>query len=339
MLVRPLTAIAVALSLTSPVFGHHSDTALDMDSLVTVEGTVTEFSLRNPHTYFSVEATNESGESVEWSIQMGSATNAQRRGWTPATLSLGDRVTFSAHPARDGRPYGLFEWIRNADGVELPIRVDTGPAVVPTTNTLEGKWVADRSRLVDYPGGLDQLTRRDLTLTEKGAVGLATYDETTAENPELSCLGRPTPGPIIYTDLYPMQLEFNAADKTLAIRSQFFDSERVVFMDGRGHPEGQRFGEGHSTGHWDGDVLVVDTANFTEHRSPYQNGIPSGARKHVVERYELNEEGTHIELEFTLTDPEYIVGSMTHRRELIYSPQMDMSPFDCDLESTRRFAQ
>jgi len=331
--------VAVTLLFTSPVFGHHSDAALDMDTVVTHEGTITEFSLRNPHTYFGVETTNESGESVEWSIQMGSAANARRRGWTPETLSLGDRVTFSAHPSRDGSPYGLFEWIRNADGEELPIRADTGPVAVPTTNTLEGKWVADRSRLVDYPGGLDQLMRRDLTLTERGAAGLASYDETSAENPELSCLGRPTPGPLIYTDLYPMQLEFNGADKTLVIRSQFFDSERVVYMDGRGHPEGERFQEGHSTGYWDGDGLVVDTANFTDHRSPYQNGVPSGAQKHVVERYELTGEGTHMVAEFTLEDPEYIVGSMTHRRELLYSPQMDMSAFDCDLESTQRFAQ
>lgn len=28
-------------------------------------------------------------------------------------------------------------------------------------------------------------------------------------------------------------------------------------------------------------------------------------------------------------DPEYIVGSMTHRREWIYSPRLQMTPFDC----------
>ena len=43
---------------------------------------------------------------------------------------------------------------------------------------------------------------------------------------------------------------------------------------------------GHSIGTLEGNVLIVDTRNFEDHRSPYQTGVPSGAQKHVVERYE-----------------------------------------------------
>ena len=46
----------------------------------------------------------------------------------------------------------------------------------------------------------------------------------------------------------------------------------------------------------DGDVLVVDTRNFAFHRSPYQMGVPSGNQKHVVERYQLIEDGAQAEL-------------------------------------------
>lgn len=325
-------------AFAAPAFAHHSDAALDMESIVTHEGTVTEFSLRNPHSYFSVETTDENGEPVEWTIQMGSGTNARRRGWTPDSLQLGDRVTFAAHPALDGRPYGLFESVRNADGAELPLSGGIERPANASTDTLEGIWLVDRSRLVDYPGGLNQLAERDLTLTPAAVAAQAVYDETSDENPELNCVGRPTPGPIIYTDLYPMQLVFSEDEKTITIRSQFFDSVRTVYMDGRGHARpNERYREGYSIGHWEGDVLVVDTRNFTDHRSPYQNGVPSGAQKRVVERYELLEGGTHMAVEFTVEDPEYIVGAFTHRRELIYSPHMDLSPFDCDLESTRRF--
>ncbi len=42
-------------------------------------------------------------------------------------------------------------------------------------------------------------------------------------------------------------------------------------------------------------------------------------------------------VEFMLEDPEYIVGSITHTRELIYSPQIAISRFDCDPEAARRF--
>jgi hypothetical protein len=109
-------------------------------------------------------------------------------------------------------------------------------------------------------------------------------------------------------------------------------------MDGRNHPDlSERFVPGHSIGRWDGDTLVVDTANFIDHRSPYQIGVPSGGQKRVVERYRLGEDGTRIVVGFTLEDPEYVAQPLTHSRELIYSPELEISEFNCDPETTRRF--
>ena len=81
----------------------------------------------------------------------------------------------------------------------------------------------------------------------------------------------------------------------------------------------------------------MDTRNFDDHRSPYQTGVPSGAQKHVVERYELSEDGTRVLVDFLLEDPEYLATSMTHTRELVYIPDHVMQSFDCDVESARRF--
>ncbi len=273
---------------------------------------------------------------------MASAITVSRMGWTSDSLSLGDRVVVGIHPARDGRPYGLFDSIERVDGVPLRSSLvrDFSELADPdaTATTLEGRWIVDRSSLVNYAGGLDQLMIAELTLTEKGRVAEAAYRQDSEENPELACTTRPTPGMIVYTDLYPLEIEFNEDEQTISIRSQYFDQERTVYMDGRSHPDArERFHEGQSIGWWEEDVLIVDTANFADHRSPYQNGIPSGAQKHVVERYWLSEDGTRMAVEFMLEDPEYIVGSMTHSRQLIYSPQLEMVPFNCDLEATRRF--
>jgi len=335
-----LTTIFAAATfvLASAASGHHSDAALDMDTVVTFEGSVTEYSMRNPHTYFTVESIDERGESIEWTVQLGSAISVARRGWTRDTLSLGDRVTVGVRPARDGRPYGLIVSIEKA-GVPISYSRLPAPPVTASTNTLEGRWIVDRSSLgADYPGGLDQLMNRELTLTEKGRVLAAAFNQNSEENPELACMTKPTPGGLIYTDIYPMEIEYIEGEQIIKIRVQYFDQERTVYMDGREHPDAdERSHEGHSIGRWEGEVLVVDTANFADNRSPYQNGIPSGARKHVVERYRLGEDGTRMTLEFMLEDPEYIVGSMTHTRDLIYSPQLEIVPFNCDLEVTRRF--
>ena len=340
----PAAFVALTLTVVSAAHAHHSDAALDMRSVVTFEGTVTEYSLRNPHTYFTVATTAADGEPIEWTVQMASALTVSRRGWTRDTLSVGDRVTVGVHPSRDGRPYGLLESIEREGGAPVTTPFGSGPrqaeaVVTASTTTLEGRWIVDRASLGDdYPGGLDQLMIRDLRLTEKGRVAEAAYSQNDPDNPELACMTKPTPGGIIYTDLYPMEIEFIEDEDIIKIRSQYFDQERTVYMDGRAHPApDERTHEGHSIGRWDGDVLVVDTTNFADNRSPYQNGIPSGAQKHVVERYALADDGTRMTVEFTLEDPEYIVGTMTHRRDLIYSPQMEMTPFDCDPEATRRY--
>jgi hypothetical protein len=199
-------------------------------------------------------------------------------------------------------------------------------------------WSADTSKLVSYPGGFDGFFAAQLVLTEKARRAAAAYDPLSAENPEATCVGRPTPAMIVSTGLYPLEIEINEDENTVSIRSEFWDQDRTVYTDGRGHPENsERFDAGHSVGRWEGDTLVVDTRNFADHRSPYQIGVPSGSQKHVVERYRLIENGTRLLAEFMLEDSEYLAEPMTHSRELIYSPHLTLSRFDCDPAATRRF--
>lgn len=343
---RYMIAFSSAVAFASTASGHHSDAGLDMQSVKTITGTVTEFNWRNPHVYFDVASTDERGEPVEWTLQMGSTIVVTRMGWTRDSLSVGDQVMVGAHVARNGRPYGLLDSIEKEGGVRLPTAFDRGsgePVIadiesVASTTTLEGLWMADVTKLVSYPGGLDGLFNAKLRLTEKGRAAQASYDELSDDNPGAHCIGMPTPVTIVTTNLYPLEIRFNADDETITIRSEFFDDERAVYMDGRGHPDSsERSLAGHSIGRWDGDVLVVDTTNFADHRSAYQTGVPSGAQKHVVERYRLTEDGTRVVVEFMLEDPEYIAEPMTDVRELIYSPQMTVSRFNCDPETTRRF--
>ena len=42
-----------------PVSGHHSDAGMDVESIVAIEGTVTEFAFRNPHAYCARESPGE----------------------------------------------------------------------------------------------------------------------------------------------------------------------------------------------------------------------------------------------------------------------------------------
>ena len=132
--------------------------------------------------------------------------------------------------------------------------------------------------------------------------------------------------------------EIELLDDRILFRSEFYTSERTVFMDGRGHPESaERTLQGHSIGWWEGEALIVDTVHFSDLRNGNLFGIPSGAQKHVVERYELSEDGTRLLIDFVLEDPEYLAEPFEDGTYWDFSPGSEMSPFSCDLENAQRY--
>lgn len=273
----------------------------------------------------------------QWELQMGPVNTMSRRGWRRDTLQSGDRVSVRAHVALSGRPYGIVESIDKDGGLALAAAAVGAPAPA-TATTLEGRWIADRSATMSYPGGFDGFFNALLKVNEKGRAARDAYDPLSDENPEASCIGRPTPAALVSTSLYLLEIDIREEEQTVVLHSEWFDEVRTVHLDGRGHPPpDERFVTGHSIGWWEGDTLVVDTRNFADHRSPYQIGVPSGAQKHVVERYRLTEDGTHIDLEFVLDDPEFLAEPMVHRRQLNHAPHLRMYPGECDPEATSRF--
>lgn len=344
---RTTTTCMLALIAVPPAAAHHSDAGIDMDSTIEIDGTVTEFHWRNPHVYFMVEAIDERGEAVEWSIQMGSTITTARTGWSRDYLAPGDPIVVRLHPAISGQPYGILDSIdKGEDALPTLVAPGSSETLVPPPDgteqaeSLSGIWFADRSTIRQYPGGFDGYFNAELKLTPAGEAAKAAYDPLSAENPEAQCIGRPTPAMIVSSQLYPIRIEIDEAEQSIALRTEFWDERRTVYMDGRGHPDnGERTISGHSIGRWEGGTLVVDTRNFADHRSPYQIGVPSGSQKHVVERYTLSDDRTRVLVDFTLEDPDYIAEPLTHSRELLYAPQMILQPFECDLETTRRFLE
>src|SRR3970040_2347662 len=101
-------------------------------------------------------------------------------------------------------------------------------------------------------------------------------------------------------------------------------------MDGRKHPQdGPRTNQGHSIGRWEEDVLVVDTTLFADHPSASGNGVPSGAKKHLIERFSLSEDGTRMIVDVLLEDPDYLAEPFSGRKELLYSPHLQLYRSHC----------
>lgn len=87
---------------------HHSAAPFDFTQKVTVEGTVKEFSVVNPHTYAVVSVTDAKGtRDVEY--EGHSASNFYRAGYTRGSVNAGDKIAILIAPRHDGGDGGFIQ--------------------------------------------------------------------------------------------------------------------------------------------------------------------------------------------------------------------------------------
>jgi hypothetical protein len=123
---KVLLAVSIA-ALTGTALGHHSGAMFDHSKTVTVQGTVKEFQLTNPHSWLQVLVVGADGKTVEWGFETEGPSTLQRARINAKTFRPGDKVTIVAHPMRDGRPAGAWVSATTADGVVYNLRRPLDP--------------------------------------------------------------------------------------------------------------------------------------------------------------------------------------------------------------------
>lgn len=99
--VLPLAISFVALCV--PLAAHHSFSAeYDSKKPVSLKGIVTKVEWMNPHVYFYIDVTDESGNIANWALEMGPPNGLERSGWTRNTMKVGDEVIVEGTMAKDG---------------------------------------------------------------------------------------------------------------------------------------------------------------------------------------------------------------------------------------------
>jgi hypothetical protein len=111
-----VVAAGVALGLPRPASAHHSHAMFDMTKELTITGTVTTYSYRNPHVFLHLDVRNDKGEVTSWAVEMSNISQMQGRGIFPSTFKPGDVVTVKINPLRDGRLGGNYTSVVAADG-------------------------------------------------------------------------------------------------------------------------------------------------------------------------------------------------------------------------------
>ncbi len=99
-------AAIVLLAISLPLLAHHGTAVYDTSKTLTVKGTVAEYVWANPHVYVKVDAKDDSGTVVRWTLEAQNPITETDLGWTKNTFKAGDEVEIDVKPAKNGRPIG-----------------------------------------------------------------------------------------------------------------------------------------------------------------------------------------------------------------------------------------
>jgi hypothetical protein len=120
-MIRTITILAMTCALMWSVtaIAHHAvGGTFFLDQSITIQGTITSVTIRNPHSFINIDAKDASGRITSWSAEWVSAAQLKDEGVTESTFKAGDQVTFVGAAPRDAttRKILLRELTRPSDG-------------------------------------------------------------------------------------------------------------------------------------------------------------------------------------------------------------------------------
>ena len=227
---------------------------------------------------------------------------------TSIEIHLEERTEFSTLA---DNPSLLAAIVRNRQEIpDLPV-----PRLPDGNPNLSGMWLIGQD---PYPQIADAHPWAEELFAERIANDFA-------DLPHRRCLPG---GPPIPTLVPPNLAKFVQTAELLVILFEDVPGFRQIFLDGRQHPDDPNPSWlGHSIGHWDGDVLVVDTVGYNARG--WMGVYPRTEELHVIERYKRTEYG-RIDLEVTSEDPTVFKTPWIQNLPLELAPQEELIEYVCE---------
>jgi hypothetical protein len=172
-----------------------------------------------------------------------------------------------------------------------------------------------------------------LPLTDAGAQAIEGFDGASTDNPRLRC----APTNILFD--WTFETDINRIEQSPTEIKMLYGSmgiARTIHLNMREHPAGiEPSLAGHSIGHWEGNVLVVDTIGFKPGILSADGRLPHSEQLHVVERFELEAKTMGLKRTYTAEDPRYFEGRYTGQDTVYPSDLPYHGTTECE-DRTRR---
>ena len=186
------------------------------------------------------------------------------------------------------------------------------------------------------PGTPPPAQFRDIQVGFEGGLPLTPYGKdllakhvarNSKDNPEASCL--PMGNMQFWTQGFPRK--FVQTPKLLVVLYEASAGLRQIYIDGRPLPkqgDPQPYYYGYSTGHWEGDTLVVESNNFRDEGWLDIVGTPTTDQLKMTERFTRPSYGRMI-IDITIDDPKAFTKPWTVRHQQEIMPDADIIEFIC----------
>ncbi|MDA0993274.1 MAG: DUF6152 family protein [Proteobacteria bacterium] len=343
---RTLWVAGLLFTVNHTAYAHHSfATHYDANNVVEISGTLSAVKMRSPHSFFEVDVTRDNGATETWEVEAHAVPILRRLGINQDTLKVGDSVTIRGPRSRrpeklllfgaristtSGEQFEMLDSIRKAPDNRIS---DTREGI-RGVDRLTGMWMTFISgqRVADSPMPLN-------------AAGILARDNFNAQfNSSSECVTPNLPSLLMIPYIY----EITNYRNTITIFHEYGRLSRQVTL-GSTEPNITDPQFGQRTGRFENGVLVIEstgfpalTAGLASGWEPNGNGadIPSSDQKTLIERYTVNEDGSELTLDYTVSDPAYL--TEPYSTQIVWYRIPDDSPiyeFDCDAEIASRSTQ
>ena len=333
------------LGFPSAVLSHHSVAGFfDPTQTRELEGVITSTVWRNPHTVFELEVPDDSGSVTTWRIETGALGVLRARGLDRNFLHVGDQVKIMGDVSLRGRSEIFARNLLLSNGREVMLTVGSRPyfssqgegellesvyddeTVAAARRSAHGIFRVWSTNIEELPPSGARMFDGDYPLTASASAKRAEWDP--GNEVLLGCTEWNMPRLMAN----PLPMAFVDEGNVIRLKFEEDDNERLIYMAGTQDvgPD-ERTLLGHSTGRWDGETLVVETTGIQAGVID-DHGTPFSAQIHLLERFSVSEDGSRLEYQIAISDPESFLETVSAERYWIWRPEIVVGRYACEEE-------
>jgi hypothetical protein len=115
-------AAVSALAFAAAGSAHHGTSTYDMNTEISLTGTVKEWTYSNPHSWLWLTVNRPQASPEEWSIESAPPNYLTGQGWSASTLKAGETLTILVSPLKSEPKRGILLEVKRSNGETLIVR-------------------------------------------------------------------------------------------------------------------------------------------------------------------------------------------------------------------------